>query len=177
MYAQIESDLKAAIDVLPAAKSLDGRATSFTAHDLLGKVYLYQDKFDEAASILEPLVGLYTLVPDLQDVFLTSGENGSESVFEVKHSKNSNWWDLGFPQGSEGSFGVIHHGIRGYNGSIYAKGWSFNVPTKDLYDAYAEGDSRRSVALLDIVAWAKACLLYTSPSPRDRTRSRMPSSA
>ena len=23
----------------------------------------------------------------------------------------------------------------------------------------------------------KACLLYTSPSPRDRTRSRMPSSA
>ena len=27
------------------------------------------------------------------------------------------------------------------------------------------------------MAWAKICLLYTSPSPRDRTRSRMPSSA
>ena len=27
------------------------------------------------------------------------------------------------------------------------------------------------------VSTAKACLLYTSPSPRDRTRSRMPSSA
>ena len=26
-------------------------------------------------------------------------------------------------------------------------------------------------------AWYKHCLLYTSPSPRDRTRSRMPSSA
>ena len=26
-------------------------------------------------------------------------------------------------------------------------------------------------------AWDPACLLYTSPSPRDRTRSRMPSSA
>ena len=26
-------------------------------------------------------------------------------------------------------------------------------------------------------AWSKSCLLYTSPSPRDRTRSRMPSSA
>ena len=25
--------------------------------------------------------------------------------------------------------------------------------------------------------WSTACLLYTSPSPRDRTRSRMPSSA
>eukprot|EP00657_Telonema_sp_P-1_P002889 TRINITY_DN16718_c0_g1_i1.p3 TRINITY_DN16718_c0_g1~~TRINITY_DN16718_c0_g1_i1.p3 ORF type:complete len:103 (+),score=24.93 TRINITY_DN16718_c0_g1_i1:155-463(+) len=31
---------------------------------------------------------------------------------------------------------------------------------------------RRKVQLL-----AKICLLYTSPSPRDRTRSRMPSSA
>ena len=29
----------------------------------------------------------------------------------------------------------------------------------------------------DVVAEAVACLLYTSPSPRDRTRSRMPSSA
>ena len=29
----------------------------------------------------------------------------------------------------------------------------------------------------DIVAHHKTCLLYTSPSPRDRTRSRMPSSA
>ena len=26
-------------------------------------------------------------------------------------------------------------------------------------------------------AWKYVCLLYTSPSPRDRTRSRMPSSA
>ena len=28
-----------------------------------------------------------------------------------------------------------------------------------------------------LAAWAGLCLLYTSPSPRDRTRSRMPSSA
>ena len=27
------------------------------------------------------------------------------------------------------------------------------------------------------LAWLYSCLLYTSPSPRDRTRSRMPSSA
>ena len=29
----------------------------------------------------------------------------------------------------------------------------------------------------EIGRWTKICLLYTSPSPRDRTRSRMPSSA
>ena len=74
VYAQIETDLKAAIAALPAEKSLNGRATSFTAHALLGKVYLYQDKFDEAANILEPLIGLYSLPSNLKDVFLTSGE-------------------------------------------------------------------------------------------------------
>ena len=31
--------------------------------------------------------------------------------------------------------------------------------------------------LMSLYALAKYCLLYTSPSPRDRTRSRMPSSA
>ena len=29
----------------------------------------------------------------------------------------------------------------------------------------------------DVIAFLTSCLLYTSPSPRDRTRSRMPSSA
>ena len=31
--------------------------------------------------------------------------------------------------------------------------------------------------LINFHKWHKSCLLYTSPSPRDRTRSRMPSSA
>jgi len=156
VYAQIEADLQAAISALPAEKSTNGRATSYSAHALLGKVYLYQDKFTEAATILDPLIGLYSLPANQKDIFLTSGENGPESVFEVQHSKNSNWWDWGFPQGSEGSFAIIHHGIRGYSGSVYASGWSFNVPTQDLYDAYDAGDTRRDAAVLDIDAWAKS---------------------
>ena len=70
-----------------------------------------------------------------------------------------------------------------------------------LYNVWAQGDwVTRGVALLllgmslatwmvilfkamDLVRYkklarqAETCLLYTSPSPRDRTRSRMPSSA
>lgn len=156
VYAQIEKDLKEAITALPASKSTNGRATSYAAHALLGKVYLYQDKFEDAATILEPLVGLYTLPTNFQSIFLNSGENGPESVFEVQHSKNSNWWDWGFPQGSEGSFAIIHYGIRGYNGTVYASGWSFNVPTQDLYDAYDAADTRRAVAILDIKEWASS---------------------
>jgi len=155
VYALIESDLQAAISALPLEKSTNGRATSLTAHALLGKVYLYQDKFDEAASILDPLIGLYTLPADPQSTFLKGGENGPESVYEIQHTKESNWWAWDYvPQGTEGNFGVIHHGIRGYNGPLYASGWSFNVPTQDLVDAYAAGDKRKDVAVLDIEAWA-----------------------
>ena len=35
----------------------------------------------------------------------------------------------------------------------------------------------KSLNALSVLAQASYCLLYTSPSPRDRTRSRMPSSA
>lgn len=155
VYALIESDLQAAISALPLEKSTNGRATSLTAHALLGKVYLYQDKFDEAANILEPLIGLYSLPADPQSTFLKGGENGPESVYEIQHTKESNWWDWGYvPQGTEGNFGVIHHGIRGYSGPLYSSGWSFNVPTQDLVDAFAAGDKRKDVAVLDIEAWA-----------------------
>ena len=155
VYALIESDLQAAISALPLSKSTNGRATSLTAHALLGKVYLFQDKFDEAAGILEPLIGLYTLPADPQSTFLKGGENGPESVYEIQHSKNSNWWAWDYvPQGTEGNFGVIHHGIRGYSGPLYSSGWSFNVPTQDLVDAYSAGDKRKDVSILDIEAWA-----------------------
>ena len=36
---------------------------------------------------------------------------------------------------------------------------------------------RNEVSKQDFAASSANCLLYTSPSPRDRTRSRMPSSA
>ena len=69
----------------------------------------------------------------------------------------------------------------------------------DIEDAQGVGDQNVIQAALGLPAWeglelaiqaaqvglphqlpqgpATACLLYTSPSPRDRTRSRMPSSA
>ena len=88
VYSVIESDLLNAISVLPAKKSMDGRATSFTAHALLGKVYLYQDKFAEAANILEPLVGLYTLPSDPSSVFLVDGEMDLNLFLKFNIQKN-----------------------------------------------------------------------------------------
>ena len=42
---------------------------------------------------------------------------------------------------------------------------------------YETKNTRENVGLFDLTAFSKYCLLYTSPSPRDVNRSRMPSSA
>ena len=47
--------------------------------------------------------------------------------------------------------------------------------TYDVWDDELEAMDR--TALLDVIATDIVCLLYTSPSPRDRQKSRMPSSA
>lgn len=155
VYAQIETDLLAAIAALPSSTAQKGRATKYAAQALLGKVYLYQEKFAEAANVLESVIGNYSLVNNYLDQFLKTGENGPESIFEVQHSNESNWYDWGFvPQGSEGNFGIIHNGPRAYSGPAYASGWSFNVPTQKLVDSYEDGDSRKDATILDIEAWA-----------------------
>ena len=41
----------------------------------------------------------------------------------------------------------------------------------------AEALARNAVGTITLIDLDNICLLYTSPSPRDRTRSRMPSSA
>ena len=63
------------------------------------------------------------------------------------------------------------------DGNIPAYTGSLIVPPAD----FKPGDSFRPDPFANdkprMVITGKTCLLYTSPSPRDRTRSRMPSSA
>ena len=47
----------------------------------------------------------------------------------------------------------------------------------DLGKFHAQDESNKLIEDLEIVTHFQSCLLYTSPSPRDRVRSRMPSSA
>lgn len=157
VYASIEADLKYAIENLPLtpAEGKIGRATKGAAQALLGKVYLYQDKFNEAAAILEDVIaaGNYELVKDYESIFEMTGENNKESVFEVQYS-DAEGAGFGCLQCSEGNVAVGFNSIRNYNGPNYDSGYSFNVPVKSAVDAFEDGDLRKNVAILDIVAWA-----------------------
>ena len=47
----------------------------------------------------------------------------------------------------------------------------------DLVGIELGGEEAKTISTLDDLSLIKGCLLYTSPSPRDRSLSRMPSSA
>lgn len=161
VYKQIEADLTSAISVLPTVQVEKGRATKYAAQALLGKVYLYQNKYDAAAAMLDNVINsnAFTLVSDFASIFLPSGENGVESVFEIQYTNASATYDWGHPTRGQGNLSVQQCGIRNLNGSSampYANGWSFNLPTKNLQNAYAAGDKRKDATCLDIEAYIQA---------------------
>ena len=157
VYASIESDLLFAIANLSAIAPQTGRATKGAAQALLGKVYLYQNKFVDSATVFETLItsNAYSLVSNYNTIFENNNENNSESVFEVQYTDGEGA-SFGCFQCSEGNIAVGFNGIRNYNGPLFDSGFSFNVPTQASYDAYEVGDNRRDVAILNIVTFAAA---------------------
>ncbi|MEE3245588.1 MAG: RagB/SusD family nutrient uptake outer membrane protein [Bacteroidota bacterium] len=156
VYAQIEQDLIFAAETLPATQAEEGRITSGAARALLGKAYLYQDKFTEAANALDQVVaGPYDLVDDYSTIFELEGENNIESVFEVQNTDKEGA-GFGCLQCSEGNVAVGFNGIRNYSGPLFDSGFSFNVPVQEAYDAFEPGDMRRDIAILNIEEFAAA---------------------
>lgn len=155
VYTQIENDLQFAIDNLNYTAPATGRATKGAAMALLGKAHLYQEEFDDAANVLTELIdnGPYALA-DFDILFLEEGENNEESVFEVQYTGEEG---AGFDclQCSEGNVAVGFQGIRNYTGPVFESGFSFNIPTQEAYDMFAENDIRKDLSVLDIEAWAE----------------------
>lgn len=163
VYAQIEKDLQFAAGVLSWTASAKGRVTKGAALSLLGKAYLYQNKFSEAAETLDEVIdeGVYELADDYSTLFRVTSEGNSETVFDVEY--------VGVEGGGygcfvclEGNAAVGFHGIRGYEGPIYDAGNSYNLPTQDLVDAFETGDPRLEASVLDIEAFKNS-----QPNPED----------
>ncbi|WP_206512843.1 RagB/SusD family nutrient uptake outer membrane protein [Flagellimonas beolgyonensis] len=157
VYEQIERDLIFASDNLPVTQAQVGRVTKGAAQALLGKVYLFQNKFPESANYLEQVInsGTYDLLEDYSTMFENDNENNIESVFEVQYT-DVEGAGFGCLQCSEGNVAVGFNGIRNYSGPVFESGFSFNVPTQEAFDAFEPSDVRRDVAILDIEAWAAA---------------------
>ena len=75
---------------------------------------------------------------------------------------------------------IIERGIEKESLRVTKKGYISNKKHPEtLGSSYTNPSITTDFAesLIEIVTPTYTCLLYTSPSPRDRTRSRMPSSA
>lgn len=162
VYAQIEQDLIFAVDNLEYTTPDVGRATKGSAQALLGKVYLFQQKYTEAAAVLDDLIlsGPYSLVTDYSTIFENDNENNSESVFEIQYS-DAEGGSFDCLQCSEGNVAVGFNGVRNLSyppGVVgpFDSGFSFNVPTQEVFDLFETVDVRRDVAILDIDAFAAA---------------------
>jgi hypothetical protein len=157
VYAQIEDDLIAAVEDLDLVPARKGEASKGAALSLLGKVYLYQEKYELAASTLQEVInsGIYSLIPDYTQLFAVANEGNSETVFDVEYS-GLEGGGYGCLVCLEGNAGPGFQGIRQYTGPVYGDGNSYNLPTQNLYDAFDAADPRRDATVLDLEAFIAA---------------------
>ncbi len=146
VYDQIIQDLMEAETVLPIAYSDKdmGRATKGAAKILLGKVYLTMHEYQKAADKLGEVVENkgtygYGLHENFGDNWEVATENGMEMVFAIEFmdppgNGNSAMILQGPKYSLPGGFGVL--GLTNANEA--------DIPTRDLYDRYADEDERKA---------------------------------
>ena len=142
VYALIEEDLVfASKNLLPRATEAAGRANIEAAYAYLGKVLLYEKKYDEALVALNNVTGF-----SLEDKgsfynnFMVETEHGKESIFEIefdeKNGTGDQWGDAGNSDGT----GFEESTLRGQEyGNL---SWYNVYPSDDLLDSYEAGDLR-----------------------------------
>ncbi|NJW52128.1 RagB/SusD family nutrient uptake outer membrane protein [Salinimicrobium oceani] len=182
VYAQIEEDLLAAIPNLPGNLPADqaGRITKGGAQAILGKVYLFQGKNQEAADQLREVNGTpgetnqygNRLLESFDALWETDNKFNAESLVEVAHTNasNSHWgiWGNGMDEGNSINTMV---GPRSYSqvteeAPDLPSGWSFNPVEPELYDLL-QGDPRFDATILDMEALVAAGAAVYLPGYED----------
>lgn len=147
LWAFVEKDLTEAIssgyldEKENAADNTVWRITKQVAQTMLGKAYLWQKKYSEAARVLNEVrsSGKYELYAgEYQNLLTYLAEGNPESMLE-----SNRILDMNNPMGEFGFFEVMNHWrmdnleasspqFADYQGT----GWGFMVPQKNLYDAF-----------------------------------------
>ncbi len=171
VYAFIVDEL---IEIIPMLRenipaSQVGRASTWAAKSLLGRVYLYYQDYARPVFGLGDLsVSQSVVLGHLEDVINnsghamlddfsaqwgTAGNNNNEAIFSIQHITNT-FGDWGFLNGSIGNWASTMTGLRGVGfNPQYSSGWSFQPVTTDLANAFdRDNDSRYFYSILDPVA-------------------------
>ncbi|MCD8209084.1 MAG: RagB/SusD family nutrient uptake outer membrane protein [Bacteroidales bacterium] len=144
----IENELNEAIDSgwLPSKNGVNDeettiRVTKELAEALLGKSYLFQGKYSDAATMLDKVInsGLYALWDgDYGLILQTASNNCCESMFEVQKRNDTDkaWWQWGWTWAYMG-WRTAYFDISEPAQSEIAMGtYGFGCPQSSLYDAF-----------------------------------------
>jgi tetratricopeptide (TPR) repeat protein len=153
VYTAVLADLQFAVDNLPLKgdpNTETGRANKGAAEALLAKVYLYQKNYQKAFDLTKDIInsGKYSLVSDYSQNFKISGNNNSESIFEIQTGITANC-DAVSPLFTNGQGA---RAIKGWNDL----GFGLNNPTLDLANAFEPGDTRNNATIIYVTPTVSA---------------------
>jgi hypothetical protein len=146
IYALIDTDLAEAERLLPSqweTKYL-GRVTWGAARSLHAKTYMMRNDWDNMLAASTEVInsGLYDLNTPFDKIFRESGENCSESIFELQCTSTT-----ALPGSTDiGSQYAQIQGVRG--AGQWDLGWGWHCPATILADAFESGDPRKDETLL-----------------------------
>lgn len=120
VLAQAIADFQQAKGVLPATRpeGEQGRITQGAAVAMLGKAYVWQQKFAEAKAEFESIMGQYDLMENYEDNFRDDHEFNKESVWEINYA---DFGDAGDTWGS-------NIGANQYMGNVLAHYFGPQLP-------------------------------------------------
>lgn len=154
LWALVEADLKEAIESNSLTEKTsvtddsNYRVKKQFAQALLGKAFVFQKKWAEAAAVLDQVIlsGKYALYAGEYENMLTiHAKNNSESLFEVNklNDPNNAWtnWNLYAAMvGWRGSSMTI-------TSAVSAECWGFFNPQSDLYNAFVQAEGANGYRL------------------------------
>lgn len=153
-FKRAELDYIEAFGLLPESwdsKNI-GRATKYAAAGMLGRLYMFQHKYDEAKTYLEKVIEkeptFYKMESMYEECFLDSKDNGKERVWEVQF--------IGGQLGEGQSFitGFIPEKLTVPNDRYPAPftGYSGNMrASENMWEAYEPLDKRKDLTLVTYV--------------------------
>ncbi len=146
IYALIDADLTAAEAQLPQewAPVYTGRLTWGAARALHARTWMMRGDWNNMHTAAVEVIqsGHYDLNTPYNQIFRETGENSSESVFELQCTATAS-------QPGSNDIGSQFAQVQGVRGAgEWNLGWGWHTPTQLLADAFEEGDPRKNETLL-----------------------------
>jgi len=173
VYEKIATSLESIIsqDVLSmkSASGSEGHVTQAMAEMLYADVVMYQKdetKYSTALAYMKDIISStqYSLVQDFASMWESSGEWGTESIFEINYTAKNGARDWGSPIATGGTVFPKLIGINSLSGSSdYDGGWGFGPVSKSAYDMFDANDKRKDASILNFANYSTTGATY---SPR-----------